>query len=127
MAHFAALLIFLSWLLFGTMPVMASVPVAGMAVAGHSHTQTSEQPGMENHAAHLHDPSAEAPISGAAKVHVCTNCLAASCAACLTILPKPPVLGAFASNVSYRLATFAPTLRAGRPAPLERPPRIRMF
>ena len=127
MARFAALLMFLSWLLFGTMPVMASAPVAGMAVAGHSHTQISEQPGLENHAAHLHDPSAEAPVSGAANVHGGTNCLAASCAACLTILPKPPVLGAFASSLSFRLVTFAPAFRAGRPAPPERPPRIRMF
>lgn len=115
------MLMFLSWLLYGTMPVMASAPVVVPTQhAVHAASPESHPSAHQGHSQAVSQADHERPPCP----HGGKTCITPLCAACLTILPRAAGVREGLQHVSYPVPDLAQTLTPSDPGPLERPPRL---
>ncbi|MCB5203095.1 hypothetical protein LH464_11495 [Neorhizobium sp. T786] len=121
MSRLAAMLMFLSWLLYGAMPAMASVPVT-TSMQHTAHAASLEvQPSA--HQDHAHAKAVQAADESPPCPHGGKSCITPLCAACLTIVPYAAEGCGGALHLSGPVPDLTRALVASEPGPLERPPR----
>jgi hypothetical protein len=123
MSRLAEMLMFLSWLLYGAIPAMASAPVT--APPEHAAHAASMETPSSAHQGHGHVSAAsQADHERPPCPHGGRTCITPLCAACLTILPRAAGVREGLQHVSYPVPDLAQTLTPSDPGPLERPPRL---
>lgn len=121
MSRLAVMLMLLSWLLYGTMPVMASAPVVVPTQhAVHASSPESHPSAHQGHSQAVSQADHERPPCP----HGGKTCITPLCSACLTILPRAAGVRKVLQHVSYPVPDLAQTLTPWAPGPLERPPRL---
>jgi len=128
MSRFAAIVMFLAWLLYGAMPAVATplIPVSAVQAAPIEHDHSQHRgPGQHDHgktaetakAVHAHgDTQQPCPHGG-------KTCVMPFCAACLTLLPAIIIRDDSRFVHAYPVPAIEQALVSPAPAPLTPPPR----